>query len=76
MSSFLYLDINSYSYKYSTDFHVQYVYFDYFFVRNINKEIISCENVNLKKLIPWLQLDVHLAAFDYVTTGKNKDSPL
>ena len=38
---FLCFDIKSYFHKYSADFQVQFVYFGYF-VRNMNKEMISC----------------------------------
>ena len=38
----------------------------------MNKVIISCFDINLKKLILWLQLAGQLATFDYVTTGRRK----
>ena len=37
---------------------------------NIIKLIISCLNVNFKKLIVWLQLYPKLIASDYITTGR------
>ena len=61
---------NSYFDKYSTDFHVLSVYFDYSFVRNRIKLIISCLNVSFKKLIVWLQLHPKLIASDYITTER------